>query len=112
MFKYSAKNLKGKWVKGERMGKVKFIIESDFLKTNSIMKFAIGKGAKIEDYQQTLTEAETNGVRRFLEKVKLTCFSRYSRMIKPSCKTCDYNFICNQTPKNWNDEDVKKVEGL
>lgn len=66
----------------------------------------------LEKAEKTLTEAKKEGVRKFLEKVKLTCFSRYSRMIKPSCKTCDYNFICNQTPKNWNDEVIKKVEGI
>lgn len=65
-----------------------------------------------EDHLKAIAEAKKEGVRKFLEKVKLTCFSRYSRMIKPSCKTCDYNFICNQTPKNWNDEDIKKVEGI
>lgn len=55
------------------MGKVKFIIESDFLKTNSIMKFAIGKGAKIEDYQQTITEAKKDGVREFLTRTRDHC---------------------------------------
>ena len=87
------------------MGKVKFIIESDFLKTNSIMKFAIGKGAKIEDYQQTITEAKKDCVREFLTKIRDHCRD------EAICNGCPMLHIdCNNMSKA-TDEDIQKVEG-
>ena len=93
------------------MGKVKFIIESDFLKTNSIMKFAIGKGAKIEDYQQTLAEAKKEGAREILNKaLRFECKEiDCSNCLEENDIVCAMNGIVRT---HGVDEVIKKVEGI